>query len=69
MFMHIVLVSLSVVALALLLLVVPVLALQALLRRVSPPAAPRWPTARERDAYEPIEELPPQALELFRLAR
>jgi hypothetical protein len=66
--MHILLVSLVVAAGALLLLVLPALALQALLRLVRP--GPRGPlTAREREMDDAVEELPPRVLELLRLAR
>ena len=68
--MHILLVSLMVAGIAVLLLLLPVLALQLLLRLVGPSAGRRPRAARDwRAPVEETPELPTSVVELLRLAR
>ena len=66
--MHILAVSILVVVLALLLVLIPAIALQLLLRLVGPPPARRPPAVRSRkERAAPIQDAPARPLGLFRI--
>jgi hypothetical protein len=56
-------------AIALLLVLIPAIALQLLLRLVGPPPARALPSMRTGDTRPPVQEAPPSPLQLSRVAR
>jgi hypothetical protein len=64
--MHIVVGLIVAAALAPLFLLIPAIALQTLLRLITPAPARRFPMTAEQASYVPIEEGPPRSFDLLR---
>jgi hypothetical protein len=69
MFMAIVLGVILAAAISLLLVLIPAIALQMLLRLVGPPPARPLPSMRAGETRPPVQEAPSRPLQLFRVAR